>query len=234
MNATSSKTANFDDMLRRALIEDSKNYLSDLPTKEELENFHQFSPKFIQSMNQLFRTRQKHKRAIHRLVWAALFGIILCSFLLSQNETAKASLSAFIKEIFDIENTLIPTQEKEEPIPTLDSTHIPIPSFLPDGFKKTDEIFSESFVSFSYQNDTDDTIYMNYYPLSSQISVDNERFEWAATTINGHDAYFMTNEDGMEYMLTWRDSTRIYSLGYQGKSVLLDKDTFFQIAESIK
>ena len=164
----------FDQMLRKALLEDFENTLSAMPVKEAPEQNASFSPEFEQKMTSFIRQRKKIRQRNLRLAWAAVLCVIITGFCISQSDRAVAAIRSFLKEVFPIETSLTPvTDEKAENV--FDPDHPHLPSYLPSGFQETSHLASDAMINIEYRNSKNDVIYLDIYPLSSVTSVDTER-----------------------------------------------------------
>ena len=237
MNFSSHSVKNFDEMLRRALMEDYERSLSFLPSEAELKKSNPVSLECDCFIKKLAQKRKHKKRIRQRLLWAAIFAVILAGFLFSQNETAMASFQSFIKEIFSIETTLTPTEQKDSTL-SPSNPDIPLPKFLPKGFVQKELTTTDVIVSLVYQDSHNNTIYLDYYPLYTQLSVDNEGFQWESAAVNGYDAEYMVDSSDCESQCIWRDSEFIYTILYQAdlsakQPFILSKKDMLRMAESI-
>lgn len=221
----------FDQMLRKALLEDFENTLSAMPVKEAPEQNASFSPEFEQKMTSFIRQRKKIRQRNLRLAWAAILCVIITGFCISQSDRAVAAIRSFLKEVFPIETSLTPvTDEKAENV--FDPDHPHLPSYLPSGFQETSHLASDAMINIEYRNSKNDVIYLDIYPLSSVTSVDTERTTWETIQIHGYEGEFGTNEKEMTYMLIWHDGNSVHSFLYQGQSDLIAKDIFLKMARS--
>lgn len=210
----------FDEMLHTAALNCMEK--EDELIRKEMEGSekHVFSDEFNQKMDQLFAdidlsiaraTKRKKRRAVLLKIApiAAVFVIVISGLLITVNKNSvqasdpSIKITTWCKEFFSF------TGEKNDVAAsfTFDETQI---GYIPEGFKKTEEDITLVYISFKYENEAGDFIYVKVSDSKVSNNINN-------TDIT-HDA--RVNKDGIEYLYLRKEKTKEIVILFQGNDKL--------------
>ncbi|NLN41742.1 MAG: DUF4367 domain-containing protein [Clostridiales bacterium] len=179
-----------------------------------------------------YKKRNKRKemwktgRKIFTKVAVFLFITILgMSILAVSVEAFRMKIFNFVVEVQD-KLTSVGLEENDEV--TDDSSHIYMPSYIPEGYKIMDVQSFKYITAIQYVNDTGDTIFFEQCKEGQSIlRIDTENAESNRVIINGIEA-FIINKNQMTG-LVWHESEMTFTL-----MGTLNENELIKMAESIK
>lgn len=192
---------------------------------------HTFSPQFEKKMNALIRRREKpYYRLIstagRRAACAAAAVLVLSTVSVMRVDALRSAFQHFTVQMRAVFSTVTPTDQGSVPDTILSVYEVTYP--FDDGFHIEHEYNSSDLRTIIYQNG-DTAVFFNQYTKNAfHTAVNTENAELIPLTIHGTEAIFFLDNLGA-YHLIWDDGEYIlYLLGN------VDKDTFLDIAESVK
>ena len=179
-----------------------------------------------------YKKRNKRKemwktgRKIFTKVAVFLFITILgMSILAVSVEAFRMKIFNYVVEVQD-KFTSVGLEENDEV--TDDSSHIYMPSYIPEGYKIMDVQSFKYITAIQYVNDTGDTIFFEQCKEGQSIlRIDTENAESNRVIINGIEA-FIINKNQMTG-LVWHESEMTFTL-----MGTLNENELIKMAESIK
>lgn len=223
----------FDMKLVKALIEAEKIYLEELPSEEELENYHTFSDEFNIKMEKLIngeRKKQWYRKLPfinNRVAAVFLVGLVVLAVSTFSVEAWRLKFFDYVLNIQE-EYTEIKFNKTDEYVERKDNELVIYkPEYIPKGYEITDEETLHSMYIAEYKNAEDKYLIFHQYTLEGTgMQIDTEGTTLEDITINGSEGYFYHNK-GYNNIL-WND-------GYYGFMISgeISKEDIFKIAESV-
>lgn len=224
----------FDAVLQRAFFDYVKDELNSYPDNEALAEMYPLPKKEKRAFDRAAK-EVKYKKSLVKVYLSRAAVIFLCVIALSAgammfSPTVRAALKNVIVEWFDKYAlfTFVSTETGDDDFESIEDVEI---GYIPEGSVLVNNYeIPEQERMYNYSlNDSD--VYMIDIFLNeiSDISIDNERSQYTKTTINGHEALVVYDEEN-----------KIGDVILVGSkiSVLitgdLPKDELIKIAESIK
>ena len=227
----------FDALLAVAVFQAFRQEMEQLPSNKELNRAYKPSPELeIQIKKHIKRSRIKAKRKhFAKSLGRAVTYIAIIFTLLT---TAALSVEATRNAIF---NTIIEWRDKYTAIQFEDSTKtkdtkqngLYYPTYIPEGFKKTEtEKFGNTIV-FIYGNETGEEIIFDQNPDGTvKTSVDNENTIYTEIEISGNKAHlFEGTKDEDASVLIWESEGIVFTLISQSVDIT---DDLIRMGESIE
>ncbi len=188
--------------------------------RKEMENVeeHIFSEKFNQKMDKLFadidrniertKKRKKRKAVLYRVAPVALILVaVVVGLVINVNSTTlnasdpSISITSWCKDFFSF------TGEKDDAAEAFAFDEAQI-GYIPEGFKKTEENITSSYIVFRYENEVGNYVYV-------KSSANN-----TATNANNTEIIqdIRVNEDGLEYCYTEDYKNKEIKIIFQGNN----------------
>ncbi|HHV50344.1 MAG TPA: DUF4367 domain-containing protein [Clostridiales bacterium] len=224
------ESMSFDEKLKRALYVSLDNKLENLPTFNELDNIHDFSPKFKKKINKLIRI---HNKPYYRIIntagkRVALFIITIIISLMATVLSVEALRNGFYNFIMEIyEKFAVVFVDKNAPsqINAIEETYYP--EYIPEGFSLATSHQNIAAVTQIYKGPGNGLIIYEQFTINAEFSVDIENDKYTEIEVNGFSGYHFYEKE-INNMI-WQDGKYVYIL----KSTL-GKDEMIKIAESLK
>lgn len=223
----------FDSILTRALIDNSKDYLSKIPSEIELSSKLDFSDEFLNKMNTIIAKLNKEKSKRNMVVYfkKSVAGILIVAGLifgmLMLSQPVRATIQNVISEWFEKYTRFEFQSDKVE----IETTYYKL-GYIPMDFTETDYFSFDEITVMEYTNFIDNKIIFEYSPTTDDYSInlDNENSDYKSITLNSFDAYlFESKIEGERNYLLWDNS------GYTFKLISeLNVDELIKISESVK
>lgn len=219
--------------LKDALEIYQENWLSKLPTDDEIEPY-EFSPAFKKKMMKLTKAQ---KKPYYMLVNTAgkRVAVIIVAVLIALSTTVFSVKAlrdplvnffidvheSFSRIIFQSDNPAVPALTKVEDYFT--------PQYIPEGYLLSKKEEFDTVVTYEYHKNGDIITYDQMILNSSNMLIDTEDTFTENITINETIGIFFSNK-GYDNII-WNDGVYIY---YISGTSELGKDELIRIAESVK
>lgn len=194
--------------------------LEDMLLMEEMKHAqpHVFSKEFERKMQEVMRVQarvSKRSDLVRYLATAAVVILMVFGLLFIGNEDLRASdfkinILEWFEEFFVVESNT--NRDKNDETDVL--FHESKIRYIPEGFEKVKEEVSFSVVSYKYQNDAGEYLFIWVYRDKSLVGVDNEEItQGVKLNQNGFEYRYVFKEDSGEHIYTWEDEeNRFYFL----------------------
>lgn len=232
MDTKKIKEAQFEALLRLAVIECFEKEMAKIPPQDELKKMYTFSERHERRMKKLFG----HVRRVdiwksirrHSYRVAAIFALILTLLFgaLMTNDNVRAAVKETIVEWFSTFTRFGFTGGANgEP-----SSEWSL-GYLPDSFVESESHERGAGKTEVYANENGEVLIFLYMPSAgSSIAVDNERTNYSISNIDGIDYYlFIPLENELFSNIIWERDGIAFSL-----EAAIDKDELIKIAVSVR
>lgn len=199
----------FEELLRKAVIEYHQRELDAIPDRETLRQRYALSEQFYEKMEKL-KKRQAFREKARCLKAAAIALAVLSAAVLASNGELQAKLKSILTEwlpgrvklIFETETGSLP---EDQAIVT---------GYLPEGYQICNEEIYPGYCVLEFQNEEGDllsiTRMINQSDTHTQIN--DEAFEIEETVMeDGEAAYFFRGKDGESNILVWNAREKGYN-----------------------
>lgn len=192
---------------------------------------HEFSPEFEKKMNTLIRRRNKpYYRIINtagkRIACIAGAVLIISTFSVLKADAIRSAFNDFTVRFRSVFSTVRPVDPHDAP-KTIEEKYVVTYPF-DEGFAVDFQYESDTLCQITYRKD-DTTVFFDQYTKEMfDADVNTENAEMIPYSVNGKEAIFFLDNLGA-YHLIWDDGDYILYL-----LANVDKNTFLEIAESIK
>lgn len=236
MNPTPHSAADYfsENELREAARIVAEAMLDSLPAPEACH--HDVSPDFLSKMAPLLvkaKRRETARRWTRRAAAALLALVIGATSWLAVDTQARAAFFSWVREVY--ENSVVYRFFNDTSV--VDQLPDYRPSWVPDGYKQTEVIESDSSYTFIYQdiNDQDNVFIIGYrfYHENMNLSFmwEADKYEVLESQVNNLPAYFYRSVDKTETNnLVWINPSLKLLFTMEG---YLEQDVMLHIAESI-
>jgi len=224
------KELKFDNKLKQALEIYIEHKLSSLPSLQELENFHTFSPEFEKKMNNLIRN---YKKPYYKLINSVgkRVAVLVFTLLIAISATV-FSVEALRNNVFDflinIYNDFVSIFYDKTPEDNKDQRidQIYAPQYIPEGFEIIFKEVQNGAVLHIYSDSNENRIILEQSIYSLNLGVDNENREYEIIDINGNEGLFYLDK-GINHII-WNNGG--YCFQVKGP---ISKEEIVKIARSI-
>lgn len=221
--------AEFDEMLREALIIYMDKEMEEIPSDEELKGYQTFSPEFEKKMEALIKKSSKKYISINRfrvrksMAAAALIIVVFSAFM--SVEAIRVPVIKLSEKIYTEFSEILFNNEKN--IDTPDKIEeIYVPSYIPEGYTLEEENNMTSMNIMVYSNQQEQVIFVDQYTLSVSMAVDTEGITTEEITVNGRVGIIYTKK-GLTTIII-NDNRYAYLIsGYESREEII------RIAESL-
>ena len=223
-----------EDDLRQAARLVGQSMLDALPAPEECR--HTFSPEFQARMAPLLaraRRRESCRRWAGRAAAVLLAAAVGTTSWLAVDAQARTALFQWAREVYEDSVVYRFFNERQ------DGQGLPVyrPAWLPEGYRQTDVITTDTVHTVVYQNEQDpaDGFLLDYYRYSEDgylaLLWEDSEYECVELLVNGMPAqfYYSLNEDQTNDLI-WVDETAGIVFSLNGA---LEQDVMLHIAESM-
>lgn len=225
--------------MEEVLEQYQEEWMSSLPSDEELENMHTFSPEFENKMSKLINGQKKSKYAWansigKRVAVAAIITVVALSTTMFSAKARGIPVFKVVVQVFEKVTTISfnndekeKTKENEtQPAPTID--HYYELSFLPKGYTLTTKDEFDGFVQMEYTNKAGEILLFEQMTIGQRkISIGSEGAKSEKVLINGVEGVFFSHVGFCK--LVWHDKKYCYTIFGPIK-----KDVIIKMAESIQ
>ena len=217
-----------DALIRRAGFDVLKDLADEMPPKDEAKAFFSDITDFDLKMQKVFK-KEKAKRRMRKVGRVALrVAVVIVAIIIISGIAIMSSEALRVKflNLFKATNQTstdiqIPEDEQEEMQLNNDKT-----MYIPDGFELVESTDMGSVQIFKYEDSKGSTFRIERSDHTTQITVDNERFDYDEISIAGQTAYAFEDEERSALLFYSDDYTYFV---YSNISI----DELIKIAESI-
>jgi hypothetical protein len=222
----------FDNRIRQAFALYNENWMSSLPTEEELESSVTFSAEFYRKMARLIRIQKKSYyyfvnttgKRVASILLALLVALTATTFSV---KALREPVIRFIIEVFEKMSTIEFEGGEDEDVEGPAITSFYVPSWIPDGFVVVREQRTNRSFQVDYQRDDQMIYFSQYLPYGSRVSIDTEGATISPILVNGFDGIHYFNKGLHVFM--WGTNAHVFYLS--GK---LTKEELYAVAMSVK
>jgi len=219
----------YDSKLKQALEIYIDYKISRLPSLEELQDIHKFSPEFERKMDRLIR---RNKKPYYKMINSIgkRVAVFIVTLLIAVSVTI-ISVDALRKNVFDflvnIYEDFISIFYDKTPEDNTENKidEFFVPQYIPEGYEIISNEVQHGAVLKIYSN-TKNRFIFSQFVLSINLNIDIENREYEKVDINGNIGIFYT-EKGINHIV-WDDSK--YCFEIKGS---ISKDEIIKIAKSL-
>lgn len=203
-------------LLASALLEDAMMFESELPSDEELQEYHTFDESFESSLKKKIKKLEHQEKIRHsfRYMRKAVAVFVFCFGLLSASLfTVEASRNYMIQAIWTMKNHFLQLDYNKSGVKD-DAYEMMKPTYIPMGYVQTSH-YDDGFLADDYENSKDEILTFQYMKVSRNSSswYSTDGYDVKNVTIGEYEGKLFSSDDKDKgTTIVWNDGTTEYSI----------------------